>query len=117
MSTMTGDENGISLWNKMNASVDTEEVSFLNSLNGAAQQYGKIYFYDCVKQRQSRKNEAKYCMEWNGSNWNVSLFLLPEGAQIINYNPPPPVSAVVEDETLWHEIDPNDIIIITEEPA
>ena len=120
MTTIIGDENGISLWNKMAVSPFPEEISYFNSLSAAAQQYGKIYFYDCVTQAQQRLiNQARYCMEWDGNNWNVSLFLLPENAKIISYNPPPPNSTTVrtDDESLWQEIDPNDVIIIVEEPA
>lgn len=101
MAALMGDENGIRLWNKMASSVDNEERQYFQRLTDAAQKYGKIYFSDYSEQQKTKNNQALYSMIWNGNDWVISLFLIPEGANILTYN----------NDDMWEEIDPNDIII------
>lgn len=111
MSLLVGDKNGISLWNKMVSSVNPEEQQYLQRLNDAAQKYGKIYFSDYVEQIKTKHNQATYSMVWDGSQWKIDLFLLPEGAQVIDYDNLP---EEINDDSLWQEIDPNDLILVRE---
>jgi len=105
----SGDENGISLWSKMSVSNDPEEKEFYKRVCEAAPKHGKVYFSDCIEQRETKSNQATYCMEWNGMSWNITLLYLPENAKSINYNKPPEVKP---DDVMWAEIDPNDVLPI-----
>jgi len=83
--TITGNKNGIKLWEMMAASTDEEEKSYFSRLNGIASQYGKIYFTDYITQRETKRNQVIWCMLWNvkENQWEVSNLITPVGASEI----------------------------------
>ena len=112
--TMTGDTNGVNLWNRMATTKDELEASYTRSVQNAAQKYGKVWFSDSVAQRYTGANQPMYQMTWdpNAYQWIVTLFLTPETTPI---SPPKVKYDEVEievDDVGWEEISADDIIII-----
>lgn len=107
--TIVGNENGIKLWNLMSVSTDKDEKAFFTRLNAAAPKYGKVYFTDCVTQRETKKNQVTWLLFWNGTKiqWEVSNFLTPHGASEITERMKEPK---IKDVNEIVEIDIDDII-------
>lgn len=107
--TMVGNKNGIKLWTMMSTSTDEEEKSFFARLGNAASQYGKVYFTDCVTQRETKKNQVIWLLQWDGkkSQWEVSNFLTPIGASEVTERMKEPVIENTEEVV---EVDIDDIL-------
>lgn len=105
MTSMAGDSEGIKLIGLMAQSQDELEKEYFNRINQAATKYGQVWFTDTVAQKKTGKNQAIFYMVWEAQDqkWNVSLFMLPEGAskEIADR------TEVVEvEDGDWEEIDP-----------
>jgi len=108
---IVGDADGIKLWNMMASSDDKTEQEYFNLLNNAAAKYGKVWFSDSVTQKLTRKNQTMWKMEWNNndSQWEVSLFHIPEGVKKVNER----ISSFGKDpiEEIEIELDLEDILV------
>lgn len=78
---IVGDESGIALWNLMAFTNDEIERAYFTRLNDAAAKFGSIWFTDTVTQRTSNSNQTTWGMKWDGEQWKISLFHIPEGAE------------------------------------
>jgi len=110
--TISGDDLGIKLWNLISESTDPEEMRYRELLNKAAVTYGKICFTDLITQREERRNQTSWWLEWvpAKSTWKVSLFMVPEGATRGSKRLLDPVDTIDIDDTDWEDIDPNDVV-------
>lgn len=109
-SNIEGNEGGIRLWNLMASTQDPEERAYYERLSQSATKYGQVWFTDCITQRETRQNQTVWHMTWNTNTakWNISLFLVPEGAAELSDRLLPEVEL---DDILWQDIDPNDVVI------
>lgn len=81
--SIIGDESGIALWNLMRCTEDEVERAYFTHLNSAASEFGSIWFTDSITQRESKSNQTIWGMKWNGEQWEVSRFHIPEGAEAV----------------------------------
>lgn len=112
--TMTGHQVGISLWNRMASTKDELEAAYARGVATAAQKYGRVWFSDCVAQRNTGANQTMYEMNWDAAayNWVISQFLVPDPTPV---SPPKVQYDDVEievDDAGWEEINADDVIII-----
>jgi len=108
-----GHEAGVRLWNLMASSTDAEEQAYYKRLASAASQFGRVWFTDSVTQRETKKNQTIWSMEWHAQNavWIVDKFLVPDKATEIS--PRLQEEEVIEiDDEEWEDINPDDIIAI-----
>ena len=80
MADITGNHNGIVLWNMMFSSNDSDEAAYFNRLTLAATKYNKVWFVDSVTERLTGDNQVIWCMAWNGTTWEITKFHTPRGA-------------------------------------
>jgi len=78
--TITGSQAGISLWNRMNSTKDELEAAYTRGVADAAQKHCKVWFSDCVAQRNTGANQTTYQMTWdaNAYSWVITQFLVPD---------------------------------------
>lgn len=105
MSNVIGDKDGVRLWNLMSQTEDPVEREYFNRISRAATEYGSVWFTDIVTQRETKRNQTFFFMNWapDKNKWEVSLFMIPEGA---NKN----TRDTADEDEGWEEIDP-DIIV------
>lgn len=80
MSEMIGNEEGISVWNKLGTTLDEYTQSYFNTLRENAQKYRKVYFSDVVEQRKKVLNNQKvFVLEYSVplNRWEIQLFHKP----------------------------------------
>jgi len=104
MSNIAGDPEGIKLWNLMSQTEDPMEREYFERINRAATEYGSVWFTDVIAQRDTKKNQAFFFMNWSQdkNTWDISLFMVPEGAA-------KEIRSRDEDD-VWEEIDPDLIV-------
>jgi len=108
-SKIVGDQDGIDLWNLMAASTDSIEHAYAISISNAASKFGLAWFTDIVTQRTKKlNNQACWRIEWNGkgSQWEIALFHLPEGAIKRSQR----LGAIKTGEPEWIDVSVDDII-------
>lgn len=95
-----GHDAGIRLWNLMSSSTDPEEMRYFSRIYSVVQSSGKAWFTDIITQRQERRNQTNWLIEWdyNKSQWVISLFLVPSDVKEVS-------------DRLLPEIDLDDIVI------
>jgi hypothetical protein len=81
---ITGDPDGIKLWNMMSKSDNPAEQEFFQRLNAVAPQAGRVFFSDFVTQLETNQNQTTWKLEWNGENWEIALFHIPEGVNKVS---------------------------------
>lgn len=108
MSNMIGDPEGIKLWNLMSHTEDPSERKYFERINRAATEYGSVWFTDIIAQRETKRNQAFFYMNYSQKQnaWEISLFMVPEGAKKEIRNR--------DEDGGWEEIDP-DLIVALEE--
>jgi hypothetical protein len=82
--SIIGDAAGVKLWNMMASSDNAVEQEYFQRLSSAATQTGRVFFSDFVTQLETKQNQTTWKLEWNGKDWEISLFHIPDDVEKIS---------------------------------
>ena len=117
MSNITGDPDGIKLWNLLSSSNDKIERDYVEQIRKVASKHGTVWFTDIVAQKKEKRNQTTWQMSWNKgqAKWVISLFYIPEGVQKIADRTPVSDGIDIDiencgfEENQWSNINVDDI--------